>query len=1246
MISNGKGRTKTHGSADDEIPWFADRFGAERGVKYAVVQERELGYRFSTHFHPYAGALSERLLRGGTRLLLAADTAYRPDRASLPESVEVSLAADMTVDLTTPGTPVALVAATNVTLDAGGVLPLTAATTVRLHDAPHVVVAVDPLRVVLVDGMTKTPDPGTVLPLAAQAAFLPVDGTVRLAAVTKVVVPGGRTGTVPADTAVRVARFTELAVRAGTNATLLRSAPRPELYADALSRYQPSALVRRPRPVRDLDFTGGGAYAPYNWEIFFHVPMTLAVHLSRNQRFAEAQQWLHQIFDPTDDSDGPTPARFWKVRPFQTTDVKKVEELLVNLVTGDDPAVQEETAASIRRWQDEPFRPHAVARLRQQAYMYRTVMVYLDNLIAWGDSLFRQDTGEAIDEALDHYMLAAAILGPRPQPLPSRGAVAPQTYATLRRDMGKLGTVLRDVESELPFDAMPLPADAGTDPRQVATVRSLGKALYFCVPRNDKLIGYWDTVADRLFKIHNSLNLQGVFRRLALFEPPIDPAALARATAAGVDVAGVVSGLHQPLPLVRFTALAQKAAELAQEVRTLGNTLLGVLEKEDAEALALLRARHERAVLDMAEQVRYAQVQEARKATEGLLRSLDMAAQRYVFHERQLGRTAEEMAKAVPALAELDREGLLKFRFDDADEPVVGVRTLEFDIATGPFAQAAGLLAGGKLLSSHEVAETLLLEAGQLASDVAATLGAAGSAAGVVPQFEVSAKPWGIGASTTFGGSNVGAAIQGFAGAARGIADRLNFEARRAARIDGFARREREWAFQSNLAALEINQIFPQLRAAQLRGAVADTELANHRRQMQHAETIEHFMNADGARRDGKTTNKALYTWLRREVKAIHAQCYQFAFEVARKAERALQHELGDTTVRYVRAGHLAGNEGLLAGERLYQDVKRMEVAHLELNRREYELTKHVSLLQVAPAALIELRATGRCTVTLDEHLFTMDGPSHYFRRLKGVALTLPCVTGPYTSVGCTVTQLNSRIRTKPALGDDEGNVEAYFGSTQSVVTSSARNDAGLFQPDARDERYQPFENAGVIGTWQLQLPADPSKGEPTSFDYATLSDAVLHLRYTAREGGEPLRAAAITDLKTRIENAGALGSVRLFALRQEFPSAWARYRSAKAENGLRRLTVTLTAQHYPFWSEGAARTVHKAVLVVRASGPVQVAEPAGANSTDLVLGDDKLYRIELAGALIPPFTGDWEVALTAEGVEDAWLLVSWGSPE
>ena len=42
-------------------------------------------------------------------------------------------------------------------------------------------------------------------------------------------------------------------------------------------------------------------------------------------------------------------------------------------------------------------------------------MRYLDNLIAWGDQLFRRDTIESINEATQLYVLAAEILGPRPE---------------------------------------------------------------------------------------------------------------------------------------------------------------------------------------------------------------------------------------------------------------------------------------------------------------------------------------------------------------------------------------------------------------------------------------------------------------------------------------------------------------------------------------------------------------------------------------------------------------------------------------------------------------------------------------------------------------------------------------------------------------------------------------------------------------------------------------------------------------
>ena len=70
--------------------------------------------------------------------------------------------------------------------------------------------------------------------------------------------------------------------------------------------------------------------------------------------------------------------------------------------------------------------------------------------------------------------------------------------------------------------------------------------------------------------------------------------------------------------------------------------------------MALLRAKHERVVMEMVEHVRYGQLQEAIKSKEGLLKSLALAVQRYTYYERQLGKKADEIEKAIP---ELERAG-------------------------------------------------------------------------------------------------------------------------------------------------------------------------------------------------------------------------------------------------------------------------------------------------------------------------------------------------------------------------------------------------------------------------------------------------------------------------------------------------------------------------------------------------------------------------------------------------------------
>ncbi|HEY0608696.1 MAG TPA: hypothetical protein VGD35_03545, partial [Chitinophaga sp.] len=906
-------------------------------------------------------------------------------------------------------------------------------------------------------------------------------------------------------------------------------------------------------------------------------------------------------------------------------------------------------------WKDAPFRPHVVARYRQQSYMYKTVMAYLDNLIAWGDSLFRQDTGESIDEARMLYVLAANILGPAPQAVPKKGTVRPQTYANLRADLDKFGNVMLDMETDAQFDLMPLPAGDGSNNARLSLLNSIGKALYFCVPRNDKLMSYWDTVADRLFKIRNSLNMQGIFRQLPLFEPPIDPALLARAAAAGLDVSSVVNGLNQPLPLVRFQLLIQKAAEICQEVKSLGNSLLSAMEKEDGEALTILRAKHEHAMLELAEHVKYAQLQESTKSKEGLFKSLAVAVQRYTYYERQSGKTPEEIV--IRGLGDLDKKSLDEMKFN-MTEPELGLRELDIDIAQ----DLSG--SGGKLISSFEEQEIDKLSTAHTIRSTVKDLNLAAKALAVIPDFGIKFHFWGLGGDTVLGGTKLANASRLAGEVALAIADGMQYEAGSLARIGGYARRQLDWAFQSNLAAGEIMQIFKQLRAAQIREAIADRELQNHREQKRLTAEIVRFLNEEGKEKNAKQTNKALYTWMKREVKGLYGQSFQLAFDIAKKAERALQHELGKPELSYLQFGYLDGKEGLLAGEKLYMDIKRMEMAFHELNQREYELSKHVSLLQINPLALLQLRVTGRCTVSLPEELFDMDGPGHYFRRIKSVAVSIPCVAGPYASINCTLTLLKSSIRKTQLLRDglyyarenaEDDRFSDYFGSTQSIVTSGALNDSGMFETNLHDERYLPFEGSGAVSEWQLELPANPSKDDPLQFNYDTITDVILHIRYTAREGGGLLRKGAVDNLKSAIASSQMTGAVRLFSVRHEFPNEWAKFQQQTPGDHLRfELALPLREQHYPFWSQGRLKSVKRVDLLAdTATAVLEVFDKA--DQQDATAQKDSLVKDPASGRLLrgklnkiklTTPVGTVKLYMDDKNIKDLWLAVTWSSEQ
>src|SRR5215207_9733042 len=930
---------------------------------------------------------------------------------------------------------------------------------------------------------------------------------------------------------------------------------------------------------KEIDVRAGGPYANYNWELLFHVPLTIAVHLSKSQRFAEAQRWFHYIFDPTsNDTSIPPPQRFWKFLRFrQDTDVQQIDDLLVLLSKPDDectPTELELKATVLSGYEvikNRPFQPHAVARTRTVAYQYCVVMKYLDNLIAWGDSLFMQDTVESINEAMQRYVLAANILGPRPQRLPERGTAPPKTFAQLKKDgLDPMGNALVELEGQFPFNLALPPSLNGEGSAQGGPLFGIGRTLFFCIPRNDKLLTYWDTVADRLFKIRHCMNIEGVMRQLALFDPPIDPGMLVKAAAAGFDVGSMVRGLNQPIGPVRCPLLIQKALELCSEVRGLGNTLLSALEKADGEHLALLRQGHEMKIQQMTQDVRFLQWKQAQEATESLLKSRASALERYRYYQRLLGLTLDNIV--APDTFPLDRRELTEENFDEAYSALVAqydktitpqdFPPLMLSGDASPANQAGAASVGRLYLSNNEDVD--LNEHGPQARDLRSAAGVSDRISGILallPDMGLDLHFWGLGGhANLFGGSLLAGAGRFYSSVKNTDAANEESHGASSSKTGGYERRSDDWLLQNNLAARELMQIGRQLISSLIAEQVAHHEYLNIQTQISQAQEVQSFLQE-------KFTGEELYTWMQGEISRLYYEYYRFAFDTARKAEHTMKHELMrpelDST-DYVKFNYWdGGRKGLLSGDALYLDVKRMEMAYHDHNKREFELTRHISLRQLDPLALLNLKATGECEVSIPEWLYDRDCPGHYMRRLKSVAVSLPSIVGPYTSVNCTLSLLRSSMRKSSLLKDgaygrtgaDDDRFIDYFGSVQSVVTSSANNDSGMFEANLRDELFLPFEGAGAVSVWRLELPKDFRP-----FDYATISDIVLHVRYTARQGGELLGNQTLTEMREMLSTENQSGLALLFSLRHDFPTEWSAF-----VNGDGDFAVRLSRDHFPY---------------------------------------------------------------------------------
>ncbi len=612
---------------------------------------------------------------------------------------------------------------------------------------------------------------------------------------------------------------------------------------------------------------------------------------------------------------------------------------------------------------------------------------------------------------------------------------------------------------------------------------------------------------------------------------------LVQAAAQGLSLSSVLNDLNTPAPNYRFYYLLQKALELCNELKSLGNAFLSAKEKQDAEALSQLRANHESSIHNLVMEVRKQQLDEAKKSLAALQQNR-LSPVYLLQHYLQL--IGEDLAAVLDSNTDFSE-------FPNQIEPPIeesGLKLIAYE---------------KEEMDKAEIAAGLQLGAG--------TVEALASILYVIPMMSVDGKPIGIGAGVEFGGINLGQLTQAVTKGLQIAAGHLQHQSNSASRKGGFLRQLQDRVQQANIAGYEIKNIDKQILTQEIRINIAQQEITNQQKQIDNAKEVAEFLR-------NKYTNQELG-----EIKTLYYQAYTLAYDIAKKAEKVFRFERGLTTSNFIQFGYWdAARDGLLAGERLYLGLKQLEAAYQEKRGYDYEVSKSISLRQINPFALLQLKETGTCEFALPEVLFDMDFPGHYLRRIKSVALTVPCVVGPYTSLNCTLRLLEHKFRIS-AIAKDKNDYAEKIDETddrfstvnvpiKAIAVSTGQNDSGVFELNFQGDRYVPFEGAGAISKWKIELP-----NEFRQFDYDTITDVVLQMRYTAVEGGDKLKKPASESVLEYIKSVEELsrqeGLFAAFDLKNEFASEWYKAMNPPENATERLLALSKLGDRLPIFTKG-----------------------------------------------------------------------------
>jgi hypothetical protein len=355
------------------------------------------------------------------------------------------------------------------------------------------------------------------------------------------------------------------------------------------------------------------------------------------------------------------------------------------------------------------------------------------------------------------------------------------------------------------------------------------------------------------------------------------------------------------------------------------------------------------------------------------------------------------------------------------------------------------------------------------------------------------------------------------------------------ATLASYERRKQEWKFQRDLTRQDIRIGAQQVVIAEDRVRIAGQERAIAETQAEHAKETADFLA-------NKFTNVELYDWMSGVLEGVYRFFLQQATALAQLSAAQLAFERQQVPPQYIQADYWESPLGLDAGTatdgsppdrrgltgsaRLLQDIYQLDQYAFETDQRKQQLTKIISLAQLAPAEFHRFRKSGVLPFATLLELFDQDFPGHYLRLIKSVRVSVIALIPP--TAGIKAVLATSGISRVVINNGGIFQMTEVRRLPETAAFTSPTNATGLFELTPQpQEMLLPFESMGIDAAWEFQMPKAANQ-----FDFNTIADVLFTIEYTALNSFD-YRQQVIQQLNRRVS------ADRPFSFRQEFADEW-----------------------------------------------------------------------------------------------------------